>query len=146
FSRCATSPVSGFGGSLNTARERSRRRSAERVQEAKTPAEGVWPRCGGGEAMRRRLAVASITAVLVLNVGTVGRAASMQTRVGITHPTWWAKYLVVSSPSLRSSIRTSVASVNVGTNVDVSNEEGPQSETSIAIDPSDPSRIVAVSN
>ena len=96
--------------------------------------------------MRRGLAVASITAVLLLNVGTLASAASPPTRVGITHPTWWAKYLAVSSPSFRSSIGTSVASVNVGTNVDVSNEEGPQSETSIAIDPSDPSRLVAGSN
>src|SRR5207247_8843479 len=93
--------------------------------------------------MRRALAVASITAVLLLNVGTLASAASPPTRVGITHPTWWAKYLAVSSPSFRSSIGTSVASVNVGTNVDSSTEQEPESAPRIATDPSDPSRPAA---
>jgi len=40
----------------------------------------------------------------------------------------------------------STQSVTVGPNVDVSNEPGPQSETSIAIDPNHPSQLVAGSN
>ncbi len=60
-------------------------------------------------------------------------------------PSWWAKYrylrkhgVVAASPA--------TASISVGGNVDVSNEPGPQSETSIAIDPSNPARLVAGSN
>jgi hypothetical protein len=100
----------------------------------------------GRGIVRRGLFVTSICAVLLFTAAPIGHAASTQTRVGPAHPTWWAKYLAVSSQAVRSSIGTRPASVSVGTNVDVSNEEGPQSETSIAIDPSAPSRIVAGSN
>ncbi len=96
--------------------------------------------------MRRVTAIASIAAVLVLSVGTIGRAANSQTRVGTTYPTWWAKYLAVSSRPVKPSMVTDAPSVSVGANVDVSNEEGPQSETSIAINPSNTSQIVVGSN
>ncbi len=61
-------------------------------------------------------------------------------------PTWWSKYLAVSSLDLHSVAAASASSAGVGPNVDVSNEPGPQSETSIAIDPSNPARLVAGSN
>jgi hypothetical protein len=97
--------------------------------------------------MRRITAIASVAAVLVLSIGvTTGWAANSQTRVGTAHPTWWAKYLAVSSRAVEPSQVTVTPSISVGANVDVSNEEGPQSETSIAINPSNPSQIVAGSN
>jgi hypothetical protein len=96
--------------------------------------------------MRRAISVASIIAVFVLMAGTTAHAANGQTRVGSAYPTWWAKYLTVSSPSFTASNGVSQGSITVGPNVDVSNEEGPQSETSIAINPSNPSQIVAGSN
>lgn len=96
--------------------------------------------------MRRVAAIASIAAILVLAVLPIAGASNSQTRVGTTYPTWWAKYLAVSSRAVAPSIGPRTPSVNVGTNVDVSREEGPQSETSIAINPSNPSQIVAGSN
>jgi hypothetical protein len=96
--------------------------------------------------MRRAITLASISAVLVLAVPTVSGAAGSGTRVGTEHPTWWAKYLAVTSQSALLPITSGLGSVTVGPNVDVSNEEGPQSETSIAVNPSDPSQLVAGSN
>jgi hypothetical protein len=64
-----------------------------------------------------------------------------------SHPTWWQKFQTVSASGftpLRSPGTTH--SVSVGPNIDMSNEPGPQSETSIAINPSAPSQIVAGSN
>jgi hypothetical protein len=64
-----------------------------------------------------------------------------------TLPTWWAKYQTVSAPGFKPAGNgTLTGSVSVGKNVDASNERGPQSETSIAINPSNPSQIVAGAN
>jgi hypothetical protein len=61
-------------------------------------------------------------------------------------PTWWAKYQIVSAPGFKPTATGKAGSVKVGANVDVSNEDGPQSETSIAINPNNPSQIVGGSN
>ncbi len=62
-------------------------------------------------------------------------------------PTWWGKYLALSSDtSPVGASSDSTSSISVGPNIDVSNEAGPQSETSIAINPSNPKEIVAGSN
>jgi hypothetical protein len=59
-------------------------------------------------------------------------------------PTWYAKYQhLLEQEPVGPAVQTSVS---VGANVDVSNEDGPQSETSIAIDPSAPAHLVAGSN
>ena len=60
-------------------------------------------------------------------------------------PTWWDKYtyLVKNGEDPLASVATSSSS---GTNVDVSNECGPQSETYIAINPSRPQQLAAGSN
>ena len=63
-----------------------------------------------------------------------------------THnPTWWAKYQYLahnaSSPGGGSN-----SSLTVGSNVDVSNECGPQSETFITINPASPKMLAAGSN
>ena len=64
-----------------------------------------------------------------------------------TLPTWWSKFQTVSAPGFvprASPGRTQ--SVAIGPNIDASNEPGPQSETSIAINPKNPSQIVAGAN
>jgi len=63
-----------------------------------------------------------------------------------THdPTWWDKYqFILNSGSDGSAGNT--GSVSYGTNVDVSNECGPQSETFITIDPNKPKTLAAGSN
>src|SRR5215467_12874169 len=59
-------------------------------------------------------------------------------------PTWWAKYqfLAVKCPDTC----TGHAGITAGANVDVSNECGPQSETFIAINPSQPKMLAGGSN
>jgi hypothetical protein len=61
------------------------------------------------------------------------------------NPTWWDKYQFLlangSGPSPGG-----ISSLAVGANVDVSNECGPQSETFITINPSNPSNLAAGSN
>jgi hypothetical protein len=73
--------------------------------------------------------------------GATASAAAHQPR-----PSWWAKFRTVSAPGFKASRIGPAGTVSVGPNVDVSNENGPQSETSIAIDPTHPSTIVAGSN
>jgi hypothetical protein len=63
-----------------------------------------------------------------------------------SQPSWWAKYQVVSAPGFTPTPAGKTSSVKVGTNVNVSHEAGPQSETSIAINPSNPQQIVGGSN
>lgn len=64
-----------------------------------------------------------------------------------TKPTWWAKYQMVSAPGFTPAgdgHRT--GSVSIGKNIDVSNEPGPQSETSIAINPNNGAQLAAGAN
>src|SRR5258708_28414418 len=63
-----------------------------------------------------------------------------------THnPTWWAKYQYLSANAASPGGGPS-SSLAVGSNVDVSNECGPQSETFIAINPNQPKQLAAGSN
>jgi hypothetical protein len=59
-------------------------------------------------------------------------------------PTWWAKYQVLAAngPDHCAGQPT----IKVGANVDVSNECGPQSETFVAINPSQPKTLAGGSN
>jgi hypothetical protein len=63
-----------------------------------------------------------------------------------TQPRWWAKYQVVSAAGFKPAPSGKSSSVKVGTNVNVSQEAGPQSETSITINPSNPNQIVGGAN
>src|SRR5258708_28000710 len=59
-------------------------------------------------------------------------------------PTWWAKYQALlqrdaGSPSVGQAL-------SVGPNVDMSNEDTPQSETSITVNPSNPKILIGGSN
>src|SRR2546428_5860881 len=60
-------------------------------------------------------------------------------------PTWWDKYqyIVNNGPAADPG---STSSVSVGTNVDVSNECGPQSETYITINPANTKNLAGGSN
>jgi hypothetical protein len=73
-------------------------------------------------------------------------ASSTTTSASYTQPRWWTKFQVVSASGFTPLDPGHAGSVTVGTNVNVSNEPGPQSETSIAINPSNPSQIVGGSN
>lgn len=64
-----------------------------------------------------------------------------------TTPTWYAKYQTLSSGKGTPNANPGATkSVSIGANIDASNEAGPQSETSIAINPNNPAQIVAGSN
>ena len=61
-------------------------------------------------------------------------------------PTWWQKGQWLLNNATPVTCSSSGIDSSSGTNVDISNELTPQSETSIAINPSDTSTIVAGSN
>jgi hypothetical protein len=100
---------------------------------------------------KRALMMVGVFAIFTVIAGMapVGAAGS-GSRLRHDLPTWWAKLQKLSSP--RFSIArhrravTAAGNVTVGPNIDVSKEKGPQSETFIAIDPTDTSRLVAGSN
>jgi hypothetical protein len=96
--------------------------------------------------------IARLAGVLVA-LGGLTAAGAVPVRIahatssGYAVPRWWAKYQVVSAPGFVPRRDPGMTqSVSVGPNIDVSNEPGPQSETSIAINPNNPSQIVAGSN
>ena len=99
---------------------------------------------------RLRVLVAAASVVSV--AATVGWAlpASAGTGTGASaysEPTWWQKFETVSAPGFQPPASPGkTGSVAVGSNIDVSNEPTPQSETSIAINPSSPAQIVGGSN
>jgi len=90
----------------------------------------VWP-----------LLVCIASAVLV-----GGALAGSGTTLNSSKPTWWEKLQHVSATGLSPNEGGPGTSIQVGANVDVSNEIGPQSETSIATKPGDPGTVVAGSN
>ena len=97
----------------------------------------------------RRIAAATLAFVLALALGWALPASAATSSGSSTYsrPTWWQKFETVSAPGFTPLPSPGATqSVSVGPNVDVSNEPGPQSETSIAINPSDQSHIVAGSN
>ena len=90
---------------------------------------------------------ACITTLLLSLVFANASAVQATTNTAYTQPRWWSKYLNVSAPGFVPPKAGVTKSVAVGSNVDISNEPGPQSETSIAINPNNPSRrFVAGSN
>jgi hypothetical protein len=65
-----------------------------------------------------------------------------------TLPRWWAKYqaLLKGTSNAVSSKTTPQSQVSTGANIDMSNEDGPQSETSITVNPNNTSMLVGGSN
>jgi hypothetical protein len=76
--------------------------------------------------------------------GQTSTAHAAGNNTSYSQPTWWAKYQALTGKGAASG--KAQARTSVGANVDVSNETTPQSETSIAIDPSNSARLVAGSN
>ena len=100
---------------------------------------GNWCAFGRGEDERSgRLGLA---VVLVGLVGMLG-AGSAQA-ASYSQPRWGAKYQALLQRLAPLSL---TSPFSVGTNVDASNEDGPQSETSVTINPSNPAQVVGGSN
>lgn len=79
-------------------------------------------------------------------VPSAAAASPSSSSTGSNLPTWWAKYQALLHQTGNPATPSSTPSLTAGANVDVSNEDGPQSETSITVDPNDSSRLVAGSN
>src|ERR1700692_1639686 len=96
----------------------------------------VEEREGGLVVMRRRVISAGLVFAvgLWLVPGGAGRApASAASSSASTLPTWWAKYQTLLHESTDPAAVSSGPALAASTNVDVSNEDGPQSETSITV-------------
>ncbi|HEV2064505.1 MAG TPA: sialidase family protein [Thermoanaerobaculia bacterium] len=72
-------------------------------------------------------------------------AASVSAQRDPNNPTWWDKYQFLAKNGSDPSVGAT-QSLTVGSNVDVSNECGPQSETFITLNPSKPRVLAAGSN
>jgi len=75
----------------------------------------------------------------------LGRAATGSADSSTHDPTWWEKYQFLSRNGADPNAGAT-SSADLGKNVDVSNECGPQSETFITLDPSQPKVLAAGSN
>lgn len=93
------------------------------------------------------LAATTATVVLVGSASSV--LAASPNSSAYAQASWYAKYLTVSSglvPLPCTGNTGSVAQPDFGTNVDASHECGSQSETSIAVNPTDGQNVIAGSN
>ncbi len=95
---------------------------------------------------RNILGVAAAVAVLISTA--VPPVAASSNSQGYQNASWYPKYQVVSSgvTPLCEGNSGSVPQPDFGANVDAGHECGSQSETSIAINPADPSNVIAGSN
>ncbi|MDX6412783.1 MAG: hypothetical protein QOH23_193, partial [Gaiellaceae bacterium] len=94
--------------------------------------------------MRRWIAPALLAGVVAV-VGTASASAG-NTKPDPTSYTWYPKYQAVSAPGFAAGAGGLGTSFTIGPNVDASNEAGPQSETSIAISPSNTNAVVGGAN
>ena len=86
--------------------------------------------------------VASLALAVIICLGAGGPASGQANTTD--KPTWWSKYtyLIANGPDTC----TGQASLKAGANVNVSNECGPQSETYVTVNPSQPKVLAAGSN
>lgn len=90
----------------------------------------------------KRLAASAISVLFLVSFSLSPSIA----QVSKTHnPTWWDKYQFIAN-NLFTTGGVTTSSVSVGSNVDVSNECGPQSETFIALNQTKPKYLAAGSN
>lgn len=83
---------------------------------------------------------------LLIFVAVSWQPKSSEAQSSKTHnPTWWDKYQFIANNSFTEGASTT-SSLSLGSNVDVSNECGPQSETYIALNTSRPKTLAAGSN
>jgi hypothetical protein len=95
--------------------------------------------------LRPGLGLSALLALLVAATMSIAPATAGGT-AAYSNPTWWNKgQLLLSSTSL-PPCGISSGNFSEPPNIDMSNEATPQSETSIAINPSDASQIVGGSN
>src|SRR5712691_344213 len=99
----------------------------------------------------RRFIVPPFLFVLLLSAAFFPTSASAHPAVsstGYTVPTWWAKYQqLLKGTGASASLKTATTSqIKGGPNVDMSNEDGPQSETSITVNPNNTGILVGGSN
>src|SRR5437763_16155255 len=87
---------------------------------------------------------ASIKSTLVL-LSLLVSAVSLVAASDQNNPTWWDKYTYLAKNGPVGDGGTS-GSITFGSNVDVSNECGPQSETFITLDTGSPKNLAAGSN
>ena len=84
--------------------------------------------------------------VLLLIAGWLARSGPAWSQtLNPNLPTWWQKYQRLLA-SDAGSVEGTSSSVTVGSNVDVSNECGPQSETFITLNHENPQTLAAGSN
>src|SRR5215471_12298527 len=98
-------------------------------------------------SLGRRNLFIILALLLILFVGAAfhpGRVSAHSSTSPYSVPTWWAKYQRLLQETVSSSSTTKALSV--GPNVDVSNEDTPQSETSITVNPNNPNILVGGSN
>ncbi len=93
----------------------------------------------------RCLLIAMSFAFMLLALFSSRPSTTVNASSTIHNPTWWDKYQFILNNGSDSS-PGGTSSVSFGTNVDVSNECGPQSETFITIDPSSPRVLAGGSN
>ena len=82
------------------------------------------------------------TLLFICSIFTVSAFAETQNS---KNPTWWNKYQYLKNNAPLGEDGTT-ASLAFGSNVDVSNECGPQSETFITLNPANPKQLAAASN
>jgi BNR repeat-like domain len=94
----------------------------------------------------RRVSPALLSLAVAVTVTIAPLTPAHAASLGDSKPSWWSKYQYLRHHDFATRRAHTADPITVGTNVDVSNEQDPQSETSIAVDPSDPSNLVAGSN
>src|ERR1044071_3050979 len=92
----------------------------------------------------KRAGIVSFPLILLAALSFAARPGTAQNR-NTHNPTWWDKYQYVANNATTDG-GGSTASVSFGSNVDVSNECGPQSETFITLNPAKPKTLAAGSN
>src|SRR5437588_5307297 len=91
------------------------------------------------------IAIVGVFGLVALSLCISSRPAKVSAQNTSQDPTWWSKYeFIRDNGGDASSLSTSSTTVN--SNVDVSNECGPQSETFIAINQNKPKVLAAGSN
>jgi len=97
--------------------------------------------------LRRRYYLIGLPLLFILLVGAAFLPTSVKAYPATSsydQPTWWSKYQTLLKGNVGSA--STSQPLTVGTNVDMSNEDGPQSETSITLNPNNPKVLVGGSN
>src|SRR6266404_3856041 len=83
--------------------------------------------------------------LVALSFGISSQPAKVEAQNNSHDPTWWSKYEFIRDNG-GDAAPVSTTSTTVSSNVDVSNECGPQSETFITLNPNKPKMLAAGSN